>query len=111
MEIFFCLVVLRTQTCAHTKPNPNPHSHAWQKDPVLQQEYKRYHANVWPEMQAALKRSGWHNYSLFLHPDGSLFGVFESESNLQQCLAAMEKEEVNAKWQAEMKKFVRSGGV
>jgi L-rhamnose mutarotase len=77
-----------------------------QKDPALQAEYKKYHANVWPEMRSALKRTGWHNYSLFLHPDGSLFGMFESDKTLQECLVGMEKEEINAKWQAEMKKFV-----
>ena len=37
-------------------------------------EYKRHHENVWPEMQAALSRSGWHNYSLFIRPDGLVFG-------------------------------------
>jgi L-rhamnose mutarotase len=30
-------------------------------------EYKKIHANVWPEMLDALKRCGWHNY------DGSFF--------------------------------------
>ena len=76
-------------------------------DPALQEEYKKYHAAVWPEMQAALKRSGWHNYSLFLKSDGTLFGVFESHQSLNECLEAMNKEEINAKWQEEMKKFVR----
>ncbi len=77
-------------------------------DPELQREYKEYHKNVWPEMHAALNRQGWHNYSLFLRPDGTLFGVFESDRTLQECIAGMEKEEINAKWQAAMKKFVSS---
>ena len=55
-------------------------------------------------MKAALKRCGWHQYSLFMKPDGTLFGVFESENTLQECLDAMDKEEINKKWQAAMAK-------
>ncbi len=78
-----------------------------QSDPALQAEYKHHHKHVWPEMQAALQRSGWHNYSLFMKKDGTLFGYFESDRTLQECLKAMEKEAINAKWQAAMQK---SGG-
>ena len=39
-------------------------------------EYREHHRQVWPEMLAALKRQGWHNYSLFMRPDGLLFGYF-----------------------------------
>jgi len=42
-------------------------------------EYRDRHAQVWPEMLAALARTGWHNYSLFLRPDGLLIGYVESE--------------------------------
>ena len=35
-------------------------------------EYKLRHQQVWDDMQAALTRNGWHNYSLFLHTDGLL---------------------------------------
>ena len=34
------------------------------------EEYKVRHAEVWPEMLAALRQAGWRNYSLFLRPDG-----------------------------------------
>jgi L-rhamnose mutarotase len=37
-------------------------------------EYRRRHAAVWPDMLDALRRTGWHNYSLFLRDDGTLFG-------------------------------------
>ena len=30
------------------------------------EEYKKIHENVWPEMREALKRTGWHNYWLFM---------------------------------------------
>lgn len=67
-------------------------------------EYTERHAAVWPEMLQALKRSGWHNYSLFLRKDGLLIGYFEAES-LEAAQAAMEAEEVNTRWQAEMADF------
>lgn len=61
--------------------------------------YKEHHKNVWPEMLAALSESGWHNYSLFLRPDGLLFGYFETPHSLEHAQALMEKTEVNARWQ------------
>lgn len=67
-------------------------------------EYKRRHAEVWPDMLAALKASGWHNYSLFLRPDGLLIGYVESP-DLKAAQAAMAETEVNAGWQGEMGEF------
>jgi len=63
------------------------------------QDYKMHHRRVWPEMLDALRRTGWHNYSLFLRKDGMLFGYLETPENLQTALAGMAKEEVNARWQ------------
>jgi L-rhamnose mutarotase len=68
------------------------------------EEYVERHAAVWPEMLEALERAGWHNYSLFLRPDGLLIGYVETPS-LERALAAMEATEVNARWQAEMAEF------
>jgi len=67
-------------------------------------EYKARHREVWPEMRAALSRNGWHNYSLFLREDGLLIGYLETE-DFQAAVKGMEKEEVNACWQAEMAEF------
>ena len=75
-----------------------------QVKPGLIEEYTRRHAAVWPEMLAALKNSGWHNYSLFLRPDGLLIGYFETDS-LPEAQARMAATEVNARWQAEMAGF------
>jgi len=63
------------------------------------QEYKTHHKKVWPEMLDALRRTGWHNYSLFMRDDGLLFGYFETSESFQAALAGMAKEEINAKWQ------------
>jgi len=38
------------------------------------EEYRRRHAQVWPDMLAALRDTGWHDYSLFLRGDGLLVG-------------------------------------
>ena len=67
-------------------------------------EYVVRHRNVWPEMQAALLDSGWHNYSLFLRDDGLLIGYVEAE-DLEAAQKAMAATEVNTRWQAEMTEF------
>jgi L-rhamnose mutarotase len=68
------------------------------------EEYKARHRTVWPEMLRALAEHGWHNYSLFLRPDGLLIGYFETPS-LEEAQAGMAATEVNARWQAEMAEF------
>ena len=35
-----------------------------QVKPERIEEYKELHRRVWPEMQAALRETGWSNYSL-----------------------------------------------
>lgn len=64
-------------------------------------EYVERHRDVWPELQAALRDSGWHNYSLFLRDDGLLIGYVEAE-DLEAAQQAMAATEVNTRWQAEM---------
>ncbi len=44
--------------------------------PEVLDEYKRYHAAVWPEILAAIRKAGIRNYSIF-HFDGKLFAYFE----------------------------------
>jgi L-rhamnose mutarotase len=68
------------------------------------EEYKRRHARVWPEMLDALRQTGWHNYSLFLRPDGLLVGYLETDDFEKAC-SGMKEHEVNARWQAEMAPF------
>ncbi len=68
-------------------------------------EYKERHRAVWPEMLDALRRTGWHNYSLFMRDDGLLFGYFETPESLQAAQAGMSREEINAAWQAQMAPF------
>lgn len=64
-------------------------------------EYKQRHAAVWPDMLAALRETGWHNYSLFLREDGLLVGYFETP-DYKAAQAGMEQREVNERWQRDM---------
>jgi L-rhamnose mutarotase len=73
-------------------------------------EYKEHHKHVWPEMLDALRRTGWHNYSLFLRDDGLLFGYFETPASFQAALAGMAQEEINAKWQEFMAPYFENLG-
>ncbi|REF35851.1 L-rhamnose mutarotase [Thermasporomyces composti] len=68
------------------------------------EEYRERHRNVWPEMQQALRETGWHNYSLFLSDDGLLVGYLETE-DFEAAKAGMAQREVNRRWQAEMAPF------
>jgi L-rhamnose mutarotase len=74
-------------------------------------EYRRRHEAVWPDMLDALRRAGWHNYSLFLGRDGVLFGYVETPDGLDAARAAMDAEPVNERWQAEMAPFFEGGGL
>lgn len=76
------------------------------------EEYKARHAAVWPEMLAALRETGWRNYSLFLRDDGLLAGYLETE-DFERARAGMKEHPVNARWQAEMAPFfeaMKGGG-
>lgn len=67
-------------------------------------EYKERHRTVWPDMLAALRDTGWRNYSLHLRDDGLLVGYVEAD-DLDAAQRAMADTEVNARWQAEMAPF------
>ena len=75
-----------------------------QVKPDRLEEYKQRHRAVWPEMLAALRETGWQNYSLFLRPDGMLVGYLETE-DFERARAGMAKHEVNDRWQREMGHF------
>lgn len=77
--------------------------------PERLEEYKERHKAVWPEMLAALRETGWHNYSLFLRDDGLLVGYFETQ-DYEAALAGMAAREVNERWQREMGAFFQDLG-
>ena len=67
-------------------------------------EYKERHKRVWPDMLAALRETGWHNYSLFLRDDGLLIGYVETP-DFDKALKGMAAKEVNDRWQRQMAEF------
>jgi L-rhamnose mutarotase len=73
------------------------------------EEYRARHRAVWPQMLDALRRAGWRNYSLFARDDGLLVGYLETD-DFAAAQAAMERTEVNARWQAEMAEFFELPG-
>lgn len=81
-----------------------------QVKPDRLEEYKERHRRVWPEMEAALRETGWGNYSLFLREDGLLVGYLETE-DFERARSEMARCEVNERWQLEMAEFfVQSDG-
>ncbi len=72
--------------------------------PDLLDEYRDRHAAVWPDMLRALEATGWHRYSIFARPDGLIVGYVEA-ADLAAAQAAMERTEVNGRWQAEMARY------
>jgi L-rhamnose mutarotase len=84
-----------------TLPEPRRICFLLKVRPEMVERYKVRHAQVWPEMRAALAETGWSNYSLFLRPDGLLVGYLET-ADFDAARAGMAAREVNARWQAEM---------
>jgi L-rhamnose mutarotase len=65
-------------------------------------EYKRLHANPWPEMDAALSSANISNYSIYLRePENLLFGYWEySGVDYAADMAALGKLAVTRRWLA-----------
>ena len=64
--------------------------------PGYEDEYKKRHEEIWPEMIDMLHASGVRNYSIFRN-GLTLFGYFETE-NLDQTIAAINASDVNRRW-------------
>jgi L-rhamnose mutarotase len=77
--------------------------------PHMMDEYKRRHEEVWPDMLAALRETGWHNYSIYMREDGTLFGYVETP-DFDAARAGMAKLDVNQRWQEYMKDFFEGIG-
>ena len=75
-----------------------------QIDPARIDEYVERHREVWPRMLAEITASGRRNYTIFLRPDGLLFGYFEVD-DLEASTAYLAASEVAAEWEAESAGF------
>ena len=79
-----------------------------QVEPDRLDEYRRRHAHVWPDMLAALRDAGWHDYTLHLRHDGLLVGTLVT-GDFAAAQAAMDATEVAARWEADMAPFFAGG--
>ena len=67
-----------------------------------EQEYKRRHDELWPELQQLLKTNGIHEYSIYLDEStNTLFGVMQVEDASR--LDEMREHPVMKKWWAYMR--------
>lgn len=64
--------------------------------PGYEDEYKKRHDEIWPEMLETLKAAGISNYSIFRH-GLTLFGYFETD-DLEATKAALAQSPVDRKW-------------
>jgi L-rhamnose mutarotase len=65
-------------------------------------EYKRYHAAVWPDVLAMIKRCNIRNYSIYLKDD-FLFGYFEYHgTDYKADMAKMAADKRTQEWWAVM---------
>ena len=68
--------------------------------PGTQEEYRRRHLQVWPELLADLKRAGCQNYSIYLR-DTELFAYMEV-ADFQRYLEIMATSRARQRWEAQM---------
>ena len=77
-------------------------SYAWVLGvrPGCEEEYKQRHDELWPEMDATLRKSGIRSYHIFRH-GLTLFGYFETD-DLQATIDYLKADPINAKWSESM---------
>lgn len=65
--------------------------------PGYEEEYKKRHDEIWPDLSADIRASGMLNYSIFRY-GLTLFGYFECE-DLNYAIAYLGKSDANRRWQ------------
>jgi L-rhamnose mutarotase len=72
-----------------------------------EEEYKKRHDAIWPELVSLLKNSGIEDYSIFLDEDTStLFGILKISDTL--ALDELPEKEIMKKWWDHMKDIMRT---
>jgi len=73
-------------------------AYAWVLEvrPGDEDEYKKRHDEIWPDMVAALRAAGIRNYNIFRH-GLTLFGFFETD-DLKASQEKLAVDPVNARW-------------
>ncbi len=72
--------------------------------PGREAEYRRRHAEVWPDMLDALRLAGARDYSIFIR-GADLFAYLEVE-DFATFRVSMAASPVNDRWQAEMAELI-----
>ena len=69
--------------------------------PGVRAQYVSYHKNVWPEVEALLRKSGIVKYRIFLTPDDQLFAVMgmRTEDASERNDEAARSDPVVSKWE------------
>jgi len=73
-------------------------NYAWVLEvrPGYEDEYKKRHDDIWPEMLETLQVGGLRNYNIFRH-GLTLFGYFETD-DLAAAIAHLKDCPINARW-------------
>jgi L-rhamnose mutarotase len=66
--------------------------------PGTEEEYKRRHDEIWPELTEAISRAGVRNYSLFRR-GLDVIGYAECHPDAATAFALVGETDVNARWQ------------
>jgi L-rhamnose mutarotase len=72
--------------------------------PGKEEEYRRRHEAVWPELLADLRTAGARNYSIFLRGE-DLFAYLEVD-DFERFTAHMGTSAANERWQREMAELI-----
>ena len=70
--------------------------------PGMQEEYKKRHDNIWPEMKEVLADAGIVNYSIWMQGE-ELFGYYECEKGVEYAAKVQAESSVVKKWDEYMK--------
>ena len=70
--------------------------------PGMQEEYKKRHDNIWPEMKEVLANAGIVNYSIWMQGE-ELFGYYECEKGGEYAAKVQAESNVVKKWNEYMK--------
>ena len=68
--------------------------------PSTEEEYRRRHRQVWPELLADLKRAGCQNYSIYL--SGTELFAYMEVDDFQRYLEIMATSRASSRWEAQM---------
>ncbi len=72
--------------------------------PDKQEEYKRRHDNIWPEISEALSSAGIHNYSIWNYSE-MLFAYFEVEDR-KKAQDILQKNNAYNQWRSYMEDII-----